>query len=68
MRSPPTAEERCHEDYLGGTVSTHRGWWPSRQGSLMLTELEPFASKEWDVDRLTHFVNRGMRETDPSYR
>jgi len=66
--SPPTAEERCHEDYLGGTVSKHLGWWPSRQGSLMLTELEPFVLKEWDVDRLTHFVNRGKKEVDPSYR
>ena len=67
-RSPPTAEERCHEEYLGGRVSTYRDWWPSRQGCLMLTELEPFVSKEWDMDRLTHFVNRGRRETDPAYR
>ena len=67
-RSPPTAEERCHEDYLGGTVSKHLGWSPSRQGFLMLTELEPFVSKEWVVDRLTHFIHRGTRETDPSYR
>ena len=68
QRMPPTAEEMCHEDYLGGTVSTHRGIWPSRQGSLLLTELEPFVSQEWEVDRLTHFTNRGRRETDPIYR
>ena len=48
-RSPPTAEERCHEEYLGGRVSTYRVLNPSRVFRVTKVEEEDVCLSDGEV-------------------
>ena len=63
------AERRCHEEFLGGTkISSVTSYWHSRQGELLLSELNNYIEGDWKLDRITRFVDHGREETAPEYR
>ena len=65
----PSAECRCHEEYLRGKkISNVTEYWSYRQGELVLSELDSYIDEEWDVDLHTRFTNHGRDETAPEYR
>jgi cell division protease FtsH len=65
----PSAECRCHEEYLlGKKISNVTRCWRYRPGELVLSELDSYIDKEWDVHQLTRFTNHGRDETAPEYR
>ena len=66
--SSKTAEQLCWEGWLGSKASGKTQWYGHRLGLLMVSELPRFLDQErLAVCRTTNFVDRGNRETDPSY-
>jgi hypothetical protein len=65
----PSAERRCHEEYLRGTkISSVTTCWRYRQGELLFSDLDNYIDDEWELNLQTRFVDHGREETAPEFR